>query len=902
MTQSNFKYDSRQAGETLFQSKAEGGTFDKYYYRRPIENITNQLEKNKQIEAQSGRHTRDQVLENMQVEAQQALVTMQHDLEVDMLNQKYDMDQWSQFSKAAGELFTMWGEARKARQEEEGYLAIDQLQTAYPELYEDYIKKYDYFRNEDIDFKEKLKQGAWKALTEAGDLRMAKTLFSNSHWHDHVIREATLNDKLAEVPYFYQQNKAKLKHSFPELNGQSLTYDEWLATQDAKSMELKENEIINSKFIAANIVATKRAHFYKQGITPVVMSTKVNPVFAKLRSDQSLDEKIRHEEQLTNKFKEGNRLTAKNIITGGIGQGGEYSAQAFWKQVEMDAPGKDGATEKERRANAAADLLNKMLGMHGEKVPGINTIQLNQLANGKIYGGKEPGQHRGMNQGDFKELQDLMPEVFKRVDFWNRIEQTDMARRGIKTLNQENAQKMVVQAAVDQVKETGQPLSQVEQIEYARAASERGYGTFHDLYNAITDGVDTVHGISVEGWVGRIQNLYDAKGKLHKEDLAIGVPVEAMRDSRVKGMFYTDPKYHIKTSERRSLQNTFGRSIAGKQGKDIVGRPLAPPEYYDAGVNAWRQFKRYYDAEVAKGTNVEPEAAYEAAFSKVNADILKDKGEQFMGPIEPLAEFHKTVDANQKILSKGNIDEVQLVGFDDQVKFIKQRWADFKKGGYTGSVMRVFPDHLMYRPEDGSPSVNLFSPEFNSIAITVGGRERLIEGILKQEDGQGTERPKSDYDKPGKRVDPYYRFTIPPEISNQLSSKKGESVGQTFGTIDPWTLAKDLGFSERYLQEGVTSDDALQDMMKTVKRKCGVKDYETCTDEVLNTIRERYFRIMPQAFDIDFGEDYEHVFPTWNSVLDIEPDYWGRFWTGRQSPSDFRTGMENVKRRNRRTK
>ena len=49
MTQSNFKYDSRQAGETLFQSKAEGGTFDKYYYRKPIENITNALEANKKI-------------------------------------------------------------------------------------------------------------------------------------------------------------------------------------------------------------------------------------------------------------------------------------------------------------------------------------------------------------------------------------------------------------------------------------------------------------------------------------------------------------------------------------------------------------------------------------------------------------------------------------------------------------------------------------------------------------------------------------------------------------------------------------------------------------------------------------------------------------------------------------
>ena len=64
MTQS-IKFDARQSGESLFKTHAEGGTFDKYYYRKPIENITNALEKNKDIARKSGEHTKNQVLDNM---------------------------------------------------------------------------------------------------------------------------------------------------------------------------------------------------------------------------------------------------------------------------------------------------------------------------------------------------------------------------------------------------------------------------------------------------------------------------------------------------------------------------------------------------------------------------------------------------------------------------------------------------------------------------------------------------------------------------------------------------------------------------------------------------------------------------------------------------------------------
>ena len=65
MTQNRFKYDSRSAGDTLFKPQAESKKFDPY--RIPIENITNQLEKNKATEYNNYYTDKAQGLENMRI-------------------------------------------------------------------------------------------------------------------------------------------------------------------------------------------------------------------------------------------------------------------------------------------------------------------------------------------------------------------------------------------------------------------------------------------------------------------------------------------------------------------------------------------------------------------------------------------------------------------------------------------------------------------------------------------------------------------------------------------------------------------------------------------------------------------------------------------------------------------
>ena len=875
MTQST-RYDSRQAGETLFQSKAEGGTFEKYYYRRPIENITNELEKNKQIEAKSGRHTRDQVLENMKLEASQAEVQQRHDFEVERINLKHDMEQWSKFSTAAGELFTKWGEARKARQKDEAYLALSQLRTTKPELFQNYIDNIDAYRAQDGEFKQKLKRDAFKALFEADDLVVAETLFSASHWHEHTIREATLADKIANTTYFYNQYKAKKRFSFPELGVENMTYDEWSSGGASKippNPNDPQNKLINSKFISANLVEVRKNHFIRQNVSPEMIVTKVDPVLAKIRSDEAQDKVAERKEQLNNKLKEGQRLQVKTAVQGGLGLGGNYSAQEVFKLVDQDwkeylKPGvtkPSKAEEKEARANSLALKLEMLLKMHGEGEHGINTIQLHQLANGRIYGGQEPGQHRGLTKGSSMELQELAPEVFNRVDFWNRIQQVDMARYGMKKYNQENAKKMAVQAVVDQVRATGQPLSQVEHMEFARSLAERGYGKFSELYNAIESGVETVQGISVDGWVQEFQAAKARKGGLlNREDFPLGVPAEAFEQA--KDLFHKDPKYHIKLTDQRAMQKDFGMQVAKEQGKTVTGETLPGHEYYNAGIKAYQSFVKYYDAEVAKDTDVSPETARQHAISKVMADIGKDSG-QFMGELEPITNHHRAVEGHQKQLNTGKVSEVVLEGFEDRMKWAKEHVANARKNGYKGPVINLFPGDIMYRPEDGSPPIRFFDELWDSTAVHAGGTNLLLKGQLKAIGQKDTEKviPPADESKTSKQRDPLHWPALASEVANQLFNQKSDKEGMPWGSLSETDLSEVLG-------TGDWNPRLARSSWRKFLRGCGIKNSDLCSPEMIDAVKEKIWRLYgPSAYpNINFNMEIGWQPPQWNVYGGIE--------------------------------
>ena len=163
----------------------------------------------------------------------------------------------------------------------------------------------------------------------------------------------------------------------------------------------------------------------------------------------------------------------------------------------------------------------------------------------------------------------------------------------------------------------------------------------------------------------------------------------------------------------------------------------------------------------------------------------------------------------------------------------------------------------MIRPEDGSPAVNLFSPEFNSIAITVGGRERLIEGIIKQENGKDKPRLKSDYDKTEKRINTYHT-PLDPKIYTQLSQGKSPYEGSTWGNLSDTDLSEALG-------TGDWNPYKARSTWRKFLKGCGIKNSDICSPEMIDAVKERIYRLYgPFAYpNINFDMESGWSPPQW---------------------------------------
>lgn len=874
MTKST-KFDARQSGESLFQSHAEGGTFDKYYYRKPIENITNALEKNKEIEQQSGRHTRDQVLENMQVEAQQGLVDTQYDFAVNELNRKYNLDQWTQFSKAAGELITTWGEHKKKKDIESGYLAISKLKLTNPELYKRYIREWDTVRSENSKANVKLKGESLKAALEAHDLELAETLLDASGWERKTIIEATLADRMHHAGYFYQQNKAKAKFSFPELGIENQTYAEWSATNPnlkGASEEAQKNKLINSKFISSCLINVRRDHFINQGFSAEIIATKVDPVLDQLRSQEAHHQVIKREKEFGNTVKNNQEAEVKTAILSGLGLGANATAQQIWTLVDEDWEQFEGKTEKEQRANSFEDKLNMIIKMREAKTPGISSIELHQLANGRIYGGTEAGQHRGLAKDSYKELEELYPDVFAKTDFWGKLKAIEMKEGNFKKDNIENALKMAEQSVREQVKLKG-PLTEIEKVEFARSLSERGYGKASVIAKRLEDAVETVQGISTYKWAERFKaDKRNSGGKLHREDYPLGIPPEVFTQEGVKDLFHSDPKYHIPISDQRSLKTQFGKAVAAQSSeKDAI--QLDATEYTDAGINAYRAFKGYYDDIIGKDINVSPESARTQALIQTNK-YIKENYKDLMVEPDDLTKLEKSVDEHKTQLAgtaTGRPDEVVLKGFEDRMEWAKKRIETYRKNGYKGPIENLFQGDLMYQPEDGSPPVKFRDDLWTSTAAMAGGDTLLLKSQLKAmeiKDNAKTKLPSDvkNYDINKGRVSPFLT-PLPKKVSSKLSmlGPLPNVIGLDFNRINPAAFTQSLGFSEEYLADNLEGADVLLKFKNEVLKKCGLKPADICSEEVLLAIKERYFKLYPERFDLGIDLS-EYQFSGWNTI------------------------------------
>lgn len=910
MTQSNIKYDSRQAGESLFKPQAKGKTFEEGYYRRPIENITNQLEKNKATFLESAKTTRDQTLDNMKTEALQSEVIAKHDAEVEKLNEAYDLEQFTAFSKSAGELVTAYFQHKKDKSVKETYRYLRELQIRDPELYEKYIKNYEDYIEQNKQFSEKVKREQFRAQYEALDLHLAQVLFKANGWERQTVFEATLADRVSNLDYFFKEKQQHKKFSFPQYGIENQTYDEYFNPEDPKNApdrtDPKFKEIHNT-FTNSIIVDLRNDHFLNHNINATLVRTKVDPFLDKLQTQHAKVEYELQTTELDKRYQDLEKTELTNIFkNNSLNVSNDITVSELFKLISRD---KDNPAfgETNQIQNSLGTKLEIALKTFEANDPSVSEFDLYALSDGKIYGGTEPGQHKGLTKGKGKTLEELYPKVFADVNFRERIRKHIEAKRGYKLDNQTNLKKAYIAAATDHVRANG-PMSEIDRQEFAKSIAAQFGLSSVDVYNDL-DVVETQQGLSVQQWVEKFEGDHGDL-PLHREDYPLGVPPEAFEQA--KDLFQKDPKYYQNPTELNTIQSDLGKEIATKMKVEIIGGVVPRNLYYNAEVNALHHYQKVRQGIINDNKDITPQAAHQKAMSQTFDDMrVKEDGEyvnilKWNGPITKIDRFNKENESVRRQLHGANnrADKIVIKELKDQLEWFAEYEKDMRANGYTGPRSGLLKDRdMMWQPKEGPP-LEFHNELFNATAAKVGGMMSLVNNQLKAmkvQDKDAYILP-GDVDKPGKYRDPFYWPPLDPSIFKQLDQPKRRNalgntvqefvdgkwkpvykqdgkpltgkieetpdiVGQSFGDIDPESFAGALGITEEFFQ-----NRSYRAFAKEFLKTCGIKNSDTCTEEMISALKERIWRLYgTNAFShITFEGESEWTPIQWNTIGGIK--------------------------------
>ena len=316
MPQSNLKYSSRQAGVTLFTPQAQSKPYDPYVI--PIENITKSLDKARDAEIGNLRATGNAGITNLELEHRQIQNLEEHNAKVADINEKWDLEKFSAFSRGAQNLLGQYYDHQIAEGKRRGLTSYLELSVKAPNtaaaLVEDWHKIFD--SNGTV-----INQGILNghlSLLKGDPLRLAQQWINSSGYERKTLLESMLADQLKLIPdrRAYLKQNWKAPWTKTKENPEGFTFNEMIS--DNPTGDETRDEF--STYLAAIDGFILDNHFTALGYSVETIATKVLPVLKKgadldiqaAGNEQKLAEKGRY-------LKNRNRTLLDTLLTGGSG-------------------------------------------------------------------------------------------------------------------------------------------------------------------------------------------------------------------------------------------------------------------------------------------------------------------------------------------------------------------------------------------------------------------------------------------------------------------------------------------------------------------------------------------------------------------------------------------------------
>ena len=738
MAKTNFKYSSGAAGGSLFKPSEKDTSYRPFDKQAASQPILQAIENNTKVAVGNLKRTGEQFISTKKIEQANDLWTAKYNAGIADVNTAIKMDKLQSFSKGAKQIVETGIQIYQTEQLKKGYGIAAIMALQHPERLREYYARREDFRKEDGKYKEASFVEGWKANVNQNDPELANQFIYASGWVRQAINSSLMGQRKMGLPQLLQEelksNPASLneirdlltptaKMHFdqqvviaPELMAQQRTLPELMAYISGPQFKDKPTGGWLSEAQKIYRVRARGAlveGLLLDGYDNQTILEEFEPIINLASDKAALDSHSASRDEF--EFK-GRRIKARQVISifgNSLGKPAGIISQQLDELTNNEKGYYPGATDKERRFEAQKARLNEILKQLRDEEKSINPISISDLLSGPLKRGKGSAP-----------LSTIWAPALAATNFESEVERITLEQHGFKKATLENKQKAFFLALAETVRTNGPPTTaQVKMM--AESGAAKSFGSAKDLALKINQKMSTQLNLSIEDWVPVIQKAYTVDGPLDKGDyIRRGVPKEIFEDSRVKDMFSDEPKYVIKSAQRRPLETKFGTAYKDLINKEEHRKGLKVHEIW-AGRNMFYKFwpEAYKDAkEKYKNTKHTQEDVIDFAADTV-MEKLGDK-KNLVGllekpnPLEGRTQLQSEMHEIRKGTATGSPHEAVIPQLEQEINYIEKVFEPKQRAaGYKGDIMERISDGQMFpNPAEGGRSVELFSQKLKDIA------------------------------------------------------------------------------------------------------------------------------------------------------------------------------------------
>jgi len=707
MAQSNFKYNSGQAGGTLFDPKKESKPFNPFDIQAASQPILNALKENKEVEVGNIERTGNYGLDSMKIENANAEGVAKLDAYNEQLNNKYDLEQLAGVSKAANIFSQQYNNRKIEKAKQWAYTNLLNMPSTDRKLL---LEKWSQLTDSNGRF---IDNAASKVILDGlstpGSRILAEDMLKAIGYRRKALYSATFAERVAATPQMISHLYGEVRLDDLEKYPENPTINELRENQKVEgSKNLTSDDMAYSNALQSKIHSQVLKNNFLPHYDAKEVYTKVQPVLDQYFGDTVQDILNENERRFqANLIEDKNQQEFDAFRLGGankevnIAQMITDANYNMW--ATLDAEGFSGATKKS--LSGILDLV---------RADKISTIEAREVLDQEI---EVKGQcHIKRNGKCFTTLRLWRGNDIAAVDFENELLKIGAKEEGIKKLDYDG----MIKYAKDNLQELfansfNRPIDPKTMERMVDLVYKKVGGRRSEISKALHESVDTVQGLTDAKGLEQLAKDSDYGKRPRDPKDYQHISHAAMLTAHEKGYLTASDSYLSKSELKAfdTISEPIGiQLISGDAGTKIQAA-LDLPAFQE---NARLILEANYYNELRTNPTLDKSKNLSEATRKTREFIADEKNLEILkGPRIENAERAAERNRHEVELDKAGTNQIALSGFKYQTKLAIKEIMMKKGAGYDDIPSKLISTTFLR--EDGTTGV-FFSDNWRAAART----------------------------------------------------------------------------------------------------------------------------------------------------------------------------------------